>query len=37
MNLKTENICLKICVKIRMSEKVCKNTCNIVQKLKTCI
>ena len=30
MNLKTENICLKICVKICMGEKVYKNMCNIV-------
>ena len=35
MYLKTENMCLKICVEIRVDEKVCENTCNIVKKLKT--
>ena len=30
MHLKTENYCLKTCVKIRVGEKVCRNTCNIV-------
>ena len=30
MCLKTENCYLKIFVKIRMDEKVCENTCNII-------
>ena len=30
MCLKTENCCLKICMEIRMNEKMCENTCNIV-------
>ena len=30
MHLKTENYCLKTCVEIRVGEKVCGNTCNIV-------
>ena len=30
MHLKIEKMCLKTCMKIRMSEKMCKNTCNIV-------
>ena len=30
MHLKTENMCLKTCVEIRVSEKVCGNTCNVV-------
>ena len=34
MHLKTKNMCLKICMEIPVSEKMYKNTCNIVQKLK---
>ena len=34
MCLKIENCCLKIFVKIRVGEKVCRNTWNVVQKLK---
>ena len=30
MCLKTENCCLKTFVKIRVREKVCRNTCNVV-------
>ena len=30
MHLKTENMYLKTCMKIRMGEKVCENTCNII-------
>ena len=30
MYLKTENICLKTCVEIRVGEKVCENTYNVV-------
>ena len=30
MHLKIENYRLKICVKIRVDEKICGNTCNIV-------
>ena len=28
--LKTENMCLKTCVEIRVGKKVCRNTCNVV-------
>ena len=34
MCLKIENCCLKIFVKIRVGEKVCRNAWNVVQKLK---
>ena len=37
MCLKTENCCLKIFVEIHVGEKMCENTCNIVEKLKTCV
>ena len=37
MCLKTENGYLKIFVEIRIGEKVCRNTCNVVKKMKTCI
>ena len=30
MHLKTENCYLKTCMKIRVCEKMCKNTCNIM-------
>ena len=30
MHLKTENICLKICVEIHVDEKICENTCNVI-------
>ena len=30
MHLKTKNMCLKTCVEIRVGEKVCENTCNVV-------
>ena len=30
MHLKTENCSLKTCVEICVSEKVCRNTCNVV-------
>ena len=30
MCLKTENCCLKTFLKIRVGEKVCKNTCNVI-------
>ena len=30
MHLKTENCRLKICVKIRMDEKMCENMCNVI-------
>ena len=30
MRLKIKNYYLKICVKINMGKKVCKNTCNII-------
>ena len=37
MCLKIENYCLKIFVKIRMSEKIYENTWNVVRKLKMII
>ena len=37
MHLKIENYYLKTCMEIRISEKVCENTYNIVQKLKIVI
>ena len=30
MHLKTKNMCLKTCVEIRVCEKVCGHTCNVV-------
>ena len=30
MHLKTKNMYLKICVKIHVDEKVCRNRCNVV-------
>ena len=30
MHLKVENCSLKTCVEIRVIEKVCRNTCNVV-------
>ena len=34
MYLKIENYYLKTFVKIRVGEKMCENTCNVVKKLK---
>ena len=31
MLFKTENMCLKTCVKICVGENMCENTCNVVK------